>query len=81
MTGSLDGYCQGSLVLRAVSGDPSGKDLTALGDVPFQFCNILVVDLIVLFATEDTDFFPSASASPLHGRVASLFAECHCETS
>src|SRR5699024_3102063 len=34
--------------------------------------HIFVADLVVLFSTEYADFFSSASASSLHGRIRSL---------
>ena len=63
MSSSLDCYRQSSLMLSAVSGDSSWKDLTSLRDVLSQLCYILVIDLVILFATEYTYFFSSASAA------------------
>ena len=37
-----------------------------------EFCYILVIDFIVFFTAEYTNFFSSASASSLHWRVASI---------
>ena len=72
MTCSLDGDSERSLMLRTVPGDPSGKDLSSLGNILPKLCYILVIDLIVLFSTEHTDFFSSAAASSLHGRIRSF---------
>jgi hypothetical protein len=35
VTGSLDGYCQGSLVLGTVAANSAGQDFAALGDKLF----------------------------------------------
>ena len=72
MTSSLDSYGHCSLMLCTSSGNSSRKDLSSLGNVSFQFVNILVIDLVVLFATEYANFLSSASASSLHGRIAFL---------
>ena len=72
VTCSLDSNSQSSLMFCTVSGDSSRKDLSSLGNVSFQFVNILVIDLVILFATEYANFLSSASASSLHGRIAFL---------
>ncbi len=78
MTCSLNSNCQRSLMFCTVSGDSSGKNLTSLRYVSFQFCDILVINLIVFFSTEYTYFFSSAAASSLHRRIRSLTSViCH----
>src|SRR5699024_9632693 len=72
VTCSLDSNCQSSLMFRTVSCDSSGKNLSSFGNILSQFCYILVIDLIIFFAAEYTNFFSSASASSLHGRVRSF---------
>ena len=62
MSCTLDRHCERSLVLRAVSGDPSGKNLTSLGDVSPELIAVLVIDHIILTA-EYTNLLSSAHAS------------------
>lgn len=62
MSCALDRYCKRSLVLRAVSCDSSGKNLTSLGDISAQLVAVLVIDYII-FAAEYADFLSSAHAS------------------
>ena len=47
----LNGKCKRALMLRAVSCDPSRKDLAALRDISLQLVDILVADL-AFFAAE-----------------------------
>ena len=68
-------------MLCTVACDSSRKDLTSLRDVSLELVYILVIDLIVLFTTENANFFSSAhAASSLHRSIASIFIECHCMT-
>ena len=78
MTRPLDGNGQRSLVLRAVAGDPSGKDLASLGYVSFQLVHVLVID-DVIFSAKYADFLSSAhAASSLCRSIRSVgFIECH----
>ena len=70
MTCSLDSYCQRSLVLRAIAGDSSGKDLASLRNISLQLIGILIINHIV-FSTEYANLFSSAhTASALHRRIA-----------
>ena len=62
MTCTLDGQCNGTLMLRAVACDSSRKDLAALGDVSLQLVDILVADLTVV-AAEYADFLSSAESA------------------
>ena len=58
----LNGKCKRALMLRAVSCDPSRKDLAALRDISLQLVDILVADLIIL-AAEHTDFLSSVESA------------------
>ena len=69
MSCTLNRYRKRSLVLRAVSGDSSGKDLTSLRDVSAQLVAVLVVDYIIL-AAEYADFLSSAHPSLFLGDMA-----------
>ena len=62
MAGALDCRSQLSLMLGAVAGDSSGKDLAALGDISLKLVHVLVIDLIVL-AAENADFLPSVESA------------------
>ena len=76
MSCSLDRYCKSSLVFCTVSCDPSRKDLASLRNIFLQLCNVLVIDLVILFTTEYSHFFSSARrASSLESALwsASLF--------
>ena len=72
MTCSLNCNRQCTLMLCTVSGDSSGKDLASLRNILAQLSCILVIDLIIFFAAEYANFFSSASASSLHGRIRSF---------
>ena len=58
----LNGKCKRALMLRAVSCDPSRKDLAALRDISLQLVDILVADL-AFFAAEYADFLSSAESA------------------
>ena len=76
---SLDCDCQSSLMLCAVAGNSSGKDLASLRNILLQLRYILVIDLVVLFSTEHADFFPSVYRSA-SGSIA-LICKRHNKTS
>ena len=67
---SLDRDGQRSLVGSAVSGDAARKDLTSLGDISSQRCNILIIDRLRALCTEHADFSSSANAAGLPGPLA-----------
>jgi hypothetical protein len=67
MARSLDGTGECSLVCSACAGDPSGKNLSALGDILAKLCDILVINGIVL-AAEDANFSLSMEAASLSER-------------
>jgi hypothetical protein len=72
MTGSLDRSGQRSLMSRAGTGDPSGKDLAALRHILAKLRDVFVIDRIV-FAAKYTDFlFSMEAASFSERRVFSL---------
>ena len=78
VTCSLDRYSERSLMLCTVACDSSRKDLTSLRDVSLELVYILLIDLVVLFTTENANFFSSAhAASSLHRSIASILIECH----
>jgi len=60
---SLDCERERSLVTRAVSGDAARKNLTSLGDVLLQRCNILIIDRLCALCTKHTNFSSSAHAA------------------
>ena len=76
MTRSLDSHCDGSLMLSTASGDPAGKDLSALGYESLKLCCILVIDLAFGISTECADLFPSANAhrTPSALRIALIIS-------
>lgn len=81
MSCPLDCNGERSLVLCAVTGDPSGKDLASLGNVSAELIAVLVVDHIIL-AAEHADFFPSAHPSLFLREIRLIrFIECHNLTS
>ena len=59
VTSSLDRYGQSSLMLSAVAGDATRKDLTSLGYVSLQLISVLVINHVVL-TTKYTNLFSSA---------------------
>lgn len=63
VTCSLDCERKRSLVTRAVSGDAARKNLTSLGDVLLQRCNILVIYRLCALSTKHTNFSSSAHAA------------------
>lgn len=63
VTCSLDCERKRSLVARAVSGDAARKNLTSLGDVLLQRCNILVIYRLCALSTKHTNFSSSAHAA------------------
>ena len=63
VTCSLDCERERSLVTRAVSGDAARKNLTSLGDVLLQRCNILIIDRLCALCTKHTNFSSSAHAA------------------
>ena len=67
---SLDRDGQRSLVGSAVSGDAARKDLTSLGDISSQRCDILIIDRLCALCTEHTDFSSSAHAARSSGSLA-----------
>ena len=72
MTSSLDCYSQSALMLSAVAGDTTRKDLTSLGNVSLQLIGILVIDYIILTA-EYANFLSSADAAFLsHRSIGSI---------
>lgn len=78
VAGTFDRYRESSLVFCTGAGDPSRKDLSALGHIPFQFIDVLVIDIIMLFVrAECTNFLSSAGSSPSHRRIASFFIVSH----
>ena len=70
VTCSLDCDGQRSLVSCAVSGDAARKDLTSLGDISSQRCDILIIDRLCALCTEHTDFSSSAHAARSSGSLA-----------
>ena len=81
MTGTLDSERHGALMLCAGTGDPSRKNLAALGDVLSERGNILVAKLLGL-AAERADFLSPAEAALLPSEAAlatfTILLECHC---
>ena len=74
---TLNRYCQRTLMLCTVSRDSSGKDLTPLRYISFQFISILVIDYII-FATENTYLFSSAHSSLFLREIRLVcFIKCH----
>ena len=72
MTCSLDRGSQRSLMCSASTGDPSGKDLSALRHILAKLCSVLIIDRVVL-AAEYADFlFSMEAASFSERRVFSL---------
>ena len=69
VTSTLDGQCNGTLMLSAVAGDSSRKDLAALRDISLKLVNILVADFTVL-AAEYADFLSSAESALLSSKSA-----------
>lgn len=63
VTCSLDCERKRSLVTRAVSGDAARKNLTSLGDVLLQRCNILVIYRLCALSTKHTNFSSSSHAA------------------
>ena len=61
VTSTLDSQCNGTLMLSAVAGDSSRKDLAALRDISLKLVYVLVADLAVL-AAEYADFLSPAEA-------------------
>ena len=76
VTSSLDRDSKRSLMLRAVPGDPSRKNLASLRDILSQLCDVLVIDLTRLFSTEDADFLSSVHRSAARG-IASFLRKRH----
>ena len=72
MSCSLNFNCKSSLMFCTVSCDSSWKDFTSFRNIFSEFCYILVIDFIIFFTAEYTNFFSSASASSLHWRVRSF---------
>lgn len=68
MSCALDRNRKRSLVLRAVSGDSSGKDLSSLGNISAKLIAVLVIDYII-FAAEYTDFLSSAHPPLFLGEI------------
>jgi len=68
---TLDSCVELSLVLRASTGNSSGKDLSALTDELTKLCRILVVDEVYLICTENANLFSSAHHRT--GRTNSCF--------
>lgn len=64
LTGALDGGLELSLMLRAVSGDTAGKDLSGFADILAELSGILVVDIADLVLTENANF--SSAAVGIH---------------
>ena len=62
MTGALDCRCQLTLMLGAIAGDSSRKDLPALRDISLELIHVLVADLTV-FSAEYTDFLSSVKSA------------------
>jgi len=73
MSSSLNCYCKSSLMFCTVSCDSSWKNFSSFRNVLSQFCYIFVVDLIVFFTAEYTNFFSSTKRSSLHRRICSVF--------
>ena len=72
MTSSLNSYGQCSLMLCAIAGDTTRKDLASLRHVSLQLVGILVINYIILTA-EYTNFLSSAkSAFFSHRRIGFL---------
>ena len=55
MASSLDSCGKLPLMLSAGTGDPPGKDLAALGEIPAELGGILVVDIVDLIDAEVAD--------------------------
>lgn len=72
MAGSLDRYGQSSLMLRAIAGNASRKNLASLGDILLQLRGILVIDLIILLAAEHADLLASVHRSRTASRSIAL---------
>ena len=67
LTCTLYSYGQCSLMLSAVPGNSSRKDLSTLGNVlPYKIC-ILIIDYLIRICTEYTYFLTSAHRSSSHG--------------
>ena len=64
MACSLDRYGKRSLMLCTVACDSSRKDFSSLRYVSLELVYVLVIDLVVLFATEYADFLSSADRAP-----------------
>lgn len=49
VTGTLDRYCECSLMFRTGTRDPAGKDLPSLRHISLQLGCIFVIDIVMLF--------------------------------
>ena len=63
MTGALDGDGQLALMCGAGAGDAAGQNLSALGHIAAEPCDILVVDVLDLIDAETANL---AAASVTH---------------
>ncbi len=69
VTSTLNSQCDGTLMLCAIAGDSSRKDLAALRDISLKLIYVLVADLTVL-AAEYADFLSSAESALLSSKSA-----------
>ena len=74
---TLDRYSERSLVLCAVAGDSSRKNLASLRDVSLELSGILVIDRLCLRAAEYADLSSSADSCSSRSRVL-RFIRLHC---
>ena len=73
MTGALDSGGQGSLMTGAGTGHTAGKNLSALGSILAELCNILIVDGIDLVDAKAANL-SAALAVSAHGALGALGA-------
>ena len=70
MTRALNSYGDGSLMLRAVAGNSSGKNLTTLGNKSLKLVYILIINTgSGLIRTESANLLLSARHSLLHRSI------------
>jgi hypothetical protein len=80
LPGRLDSYLDVTLVLCAVTGDPTGADLSALAHEPPEEVDIFVVDPLRALLAKNADLLLSAGASFLGstlGVAVSIIRTCH----
>ena len=75
MTRALDGDSQLALMTRTGSHHPAGHNLRALGNIPAQLGNVLIINFLHLVHAEGTDLAAGLAAAGA-GISFSLFSLC-----